>query len=97
MWYIGAGQSTWLAQGVAVRAKSWDEAAAVCTAVSLLTMGVPGPTVFLEPKLITTDKEFMVTNDGILDLDTTGGATLPQQMTQPQAQRASCRTQLKNS
>ena len=36
-------------------------------------MGVPGPTVFLEPKFITTDKEFMVTNDGILDLDTTGG------------------------
>jgi len=35
--------------------------------------GVPGATVFLEPRLITTDKEFMVTNDGILDLDTTGG------------------------
>ena len=75
--YLGGGglseASTWLAQGVVVRAKSWDEAAAVCTAVSLLTMGVPGPTVFLEPKFITTDKEFMVTNDGILDLDTTGG------------------------
>ena len=36
-------------------------------------MGVPGATVFLEPRFITTDKEFMVTNDGILDLDTTGG------------------------
>jgi hypothetical protein len=77
--YLGGGglseASTWLAQGVVVRAKSWEEAAAVCTAVSLLTMGVPGPTVFLEQKFITTDKEFMVTNDGILDLDTdtTGG------------------------
>ena len=36
-------------------------------------MGVPGPTVFLEAKFITTDTEFMVTNDGILDLDATGG------------------------
>jgi hypothetical protein len=77
--YLGGGglseASTWLAQGVVVRAKSWDEAAAVCTAVSLLTMGVLGQTVFLEPELITTDKEFMVTNDGTLDLDidTTGG------------------------
>ena len=36
-------------------------------------MGVLGPTVFLEPKFITTDTEFMVTNDGILDLDATEG------------------------
>jgi hypothetical protein len=50
--YLGGGglteASTNLAQGVVCRTKSWETAAVVCVAVSLITAAVPGPTVFLE-------------------------------------------------
>ena len=50
--YLGGGglteASTNLAQGVVCRTKSWETAVVACVAVSLITVAVPGPTVFLE-------------------------------------------------
>ena len=50
--YLGGGglteTSTNLAQGVVCRTKSWETAVVVCVAVTLITVAVPGPTVFLE-------------------------------------------------
>ena len=73
--YLGGGglseASTWLAQGVVVRAKSWDEAAAVVAAVAVLTAGTPGKSVVLSSDFIATDsKDFKVSSDeGLLSLE----------------------------
>ena len=53
--YLGGGgglsvASSWMTQGVVVRAKSWDEAAAVSSACPLLSAATPGPTVVLTPE-----------------------------------------------
>ena len=45
--------STFLAQGVVCKAKTWNLAVAVCVAVRVLTSCVPGPMVSLEPLFCT--------------------------------------------
>ena len=57
--YLGGGglteASTFLAQGVVCKAKTWKLAVAVCVAVRVLTSCVPGPMVSLEPVFCTQD------------------------------------------
>jgi hypothetical protein len=57
--YLGGGglteASTFLAQGVVCKAKTWNLAVAVCIAVRVLTSCVPGPMVSLEPIFCTQD------------------------------------------
>jgi len=71
--YLGGGglseASTWLAQGVVVRAKSWREAAAVVTAIALLTSCTPGETVRMESEFVTLKSDVHVSNDGLLDTE----------------------------
>ena len=58
--YLGGGglteASTFLAQGVVCKAKTWKLAVAVCVAVRVLTTCVPGPMVSLDPELCTQDE-----------------------------------------
>jgi hypothetical protein len=57
--YLGGGglteASTFLAQGVVCKAKTWNLAVAVCIAVRVLTSCVPGPMVSLEHVFCTQD------------------------------------------
>jgi hypothetical protein len=59
--YLGGGglteASTFLAQGVVVKAKTRKLAIAVCIAVRVLTAAVPGPTAGLEEQFCTLDEE----------------------------------------
>jgi len=59
--YLGGGglteASTFLAQGVVVKAKTRKLAIAVCVAVRVLTEAVPGPTAGLEETFCTLDEE----------------------------------------
>ena len=59
--YLGGGGlsegSTWHAQGVVVKAKSWHIAVAVCCAVHLLTAAVPGPVASLDARLCIIDED----------------------------------------
>ena len=59
--YLGGGglteASTFLAQGVVVKAKTRKLALAVCLAVRILTAAVPGPTAELEETFCTIDEE----------------------------------------
>ena len=69
--YLGGGglsvASSWMTQGVVVRAKSWDEAAAVSSACTLLSAATPGPTVVLTPEFVTSDPDTRAGTDIFLD------------------------------
>jgi hypothetical protein len=59
--YLGGGglsvASSWMIQGVVVRAKPWDEAATVSSVCTLLSAATPGPTVVLTPEFVTSDPD----------------------------------------
>ena len=69
--YLGSGglsvASSWMTQGVVVRAKSWDEAAAVSSACPLLSAATPGPTVVLTLESATSDPDTRAGADIFLD------------------------------
>jgi hypothetical protein len=69
--YLGGGglteASTFLAQGVVCKTKTWDAAAAVCTAVGLLTAAVPGRTVLLEESFCTTDSDAQADGNAVFE------------------------------
>ena len=60
--------STWHAQGVVVKAKSWHIAVALRCAVHLLTTAVPGPVASLDARLCIID-------DDVYDADDVGQDT----------------------
>ena len=70
--YLGGGglsvASSWMTQGVVVRAKSWDEGvAALSSACTLLSAATPGPTVVLTPEFVTSDPDTRAGTDIFLD------------------------------
>jgi hypothetical protein len=71
--YLGGGglteASTFLAQGVVVKAKTRKLALAVCLAVRILTAAVPGPSAELEEEFCTIDEEMLDDNDDDMEPD----------------------------